>query len=225
MKIVLSIGGSVLAPDGVDLEYVKNIADLLIKLSVKHKLAVVVGGGAPARKAISKARAGGASWAECDYVGVLATRYNANALIRALAGRSNQEIPTSLPEAVVLFGNKILVMGGTEPGHSTDAVAALIAEWVRADLFINASNVDAVYDKNPKEHKDAKPFKEVDIATLLRIVGGGSMEAGKYPLLDLVSARIVERSKIKTIILDARNLKNLEDAIEGRHFKGTTLLF
>ena len=225
MIVVFSIGGSILAPDGVDVEYAKRLASFLRGLAAKHRVAVVVGGGRPSRRAIETARAAGASWAECDYVGILSTRKNAQSLIEALGEMSNKTVPESIHTAVALFGKKILVMGGTEPGHSTDAVAALLAEWVRADLFVNASNVDAVYDKNPKEFKDAKPFKEIDIRGLMKIVYSGSMEAGKYPLLDLTSARIIERSRIPTVILDGRDLGNMNAAVEGREFKGTRVTF
>jgi uridylate kinase len=225
MRIVFSMGGSVLAPDGVDERFAGDFASFLKAHSGRHEMAVVVGGGKPARRDIEKARSRGASWAECDYVGILATRANARALIDLLGGMSNDKIPESIHEASHMFGSGILVMGGSEPGHSTDAVAALLAEWVRADLFVNASNVDAVYDKNPREFRDARPFKEIMIGDLLRIVGAGSMEAGKYPLLDLTSARIIERSRIKTIILDGHDLPNLKAAIDGRKFMGTTVLF
>lgn len=225
MKVVFSIGGSILAPDRIDTGYVDELSNFLNELSLKNQVAVVVGGGKPARRAISEARARDASWAECDHIGVLATRENAKALAASLSSRANHGIPETIHEAVRMFGGKILVMGGTEPGHSTDAVAALIAEWVKADLFINASNVDAVYDKNPKEFSDAKPYEQISIGELLRIVDKGSNEAGKYPLLDHTSAKIIERSQLRTVILDGRNIPNMKAAIEGRPFKGTTVTF
>jgi len=219
------MGGSILAPDEVDEKFASSLAKFLTELAAKHEVAVIVGGGRPARRDIEKARARGASWAECDHIGILATRRNAKALIEKLGKNSNKNIPESIHDAAGVFGNKILVMGGTEPGHSTDAVAALLAEWVKADLFVNASNVDAVYDRNPREHKDAKPYKVIKISDLLQIVGAGSMEAGKYPLLDFTSARIIERSRIRTLILDGRDLKDMESAIAGRPFRGTTVVF
>ena len=225
MKIVFSIGGSILAPDRVDEDYAGKLSNLLIQLSQGNQVVAVVGGGRPARRAIEKARDKGASWAECDHAGILATRENAKALIQKLEGKSNRRIPESIHEAAESYKGGILVMGGTEPGHSTDAVAALLAEWLKADLLVNASNVDAVYDKNPKEHSDAKPYKEIPIKELMGILWNCSMEAGKYPLLDLTSARIIERSRIRTIILDGRDLKNLRNAIEGRPYKGTTVTF
>ena len=97
------------------------------------------------------------------------------------------------------FDNRnITIMGGTSPGQSTDAVAALMAEYIDADLFINATNVDGVYDKNPKEHKDAKLYKELSSEALIRLLSENSAKAGKYELMDFVAAQIVHRSKIRT---------------------------
>ncbi|MCX6694884.1 MAG: UMP kinase [Candidatus Altiarchaeota archaeon] len=225
MKIVFSMGGSIIAPDNIDQSFVGRASDFLIKLSKSNTLAVVVGGGAPARRRIVEAREKGASEAECDYVGILATRENAKALIDALDRNSNQGIPESVRDAVKSFGSNILVMGGTEPGHSTDAVAALLAEWTKADLLINASNVDAVYDKDPRKFKDAKPLKSVRIDDLIRLLEGQSVAAGQYPLLDPTSLKLIKRSSIRTIVLDGRNLPNMADAISGKKFSGTEVTF
>lgn len=224
MKIVFSIGGSVVAPGKLDRGFVKELADFLAALSKKNQIAVVVGGGAPARKRIREARAKRASEAECDYRGILATRENAKALANELGGKANREIPESIVDAAKLFGTRMLVMGGTEPGHSTDAVAALIAEWANADLLVNATNVDGVYDSDPKENSGARLLDVISIDELLGIVGEQPIGAGGYALLDLTAAKIVQRSRIRTLFLNGRDLNNIKNAIEGRPFRGTAVL-
>ncbi|MBD3389174.1 MAG: UMP kinase [Candidatus Altiarchaeales archaeon] len=224
MKIVFSIGGSILAPEGVDGDYVGKVSSFLSGISEGNEVAVVVGGGRPAREKISVARAKGASWAECDHVGILATRENARVLADALGDLAVEAIPESIHEAASLFGDRILVMGGTEPGHSTDAVACLLADWVKADLFVNASNVDAVYDKNPWENDDAKPLEEISVDDLIVLLEGEGMNAGEYPLLDHVALKVIKRSSIRTLVLDGRDLGNMRSAIEGRPFKGTSVV-
>ena len=223
MKIVFSIGGSILAPDGVDRQYVALLSTMLKELSTKHQMAVVVGGGKPARQKIAEARSRGVSWAQCDHIGIMATRENARYLVAALGREANRVIPESIYEAASIFGKRIVVMGGTEPGHSTDAVAALIADWVGADVFINASNVDAVYDKNPKKNLDAKPLESAGIDDLIRLLDGEGFNAGEYPLLDPTSLKVIKRARIKTIVLDGRDIDNMRAAAEGRPFKGTTV--
>ncbi|MFH0861539.1 MAG: UMP kinase [Candidatus Altiarchaeota archaeon] len=223
MKLVFSIGGSILAPGGVDQTYVALLSAMLKELSTKHQIAVVVGGGRPARQKIAEARAKGVSWAECDHIGIMATRENARHLVMALGREANRTIPESIYEAASIFGKRIVVMGGTEPGHSTDAVAALIADWVGADAFINASNVDAVYDKNPKNFPDAKSLETVRVDDLIRLLDGEGFNAGEYPLLDPTSLKVIKRAKIRALVLDGRDIDNMRAAAEGRPFKGTTV--
>lgn len=225
MKVVFSIGGSVIAPDELDSNFVKKLAEFIIRLSDNNQIAVVVGGGVPARKKIDDARNKGVSEAECDHVGILVTRENAAALIDELGDRANRQIPEAIADATEVFGEKILVMGGTEPGHSTDAVAALIADWTGADLFINATNVDGVYDKDPKEHDDAVLRETIAIDELLGMVKEQPIEAGKYALMDLSAVRVIQRSEIRTIFLNGRDIDNMENAIEGKAFRGTTVAF
>lgn len=225
MKLVFSFGGSILAPEKPDDRLIKALSSFLEILSDEHQIAVVVGGGYQARADIKKAKQEGFSEGQCDHVGILATRENAKALAKSLGKLANQDIPETIVDAGGIFGEKILIMGGTEPGHSTDAVAALIADWVRADLLVNATNVAGIYDHDPKINEDAKLLETIKIGDLANMIVAKSMEAGKYALLDLTAVKIIERSKIRTIVVDGRDLANLEDAIEGNDFKGTTIVF
>jgi len=225
MKIIFSLGGSVVAPDNIDKKFLTLVSSFMADLSTCNQLGIVVGGGAPARRRIAEVRKNGASEAECDYEGILATRDNATAVIKSLGGKASLKIPASVHEAAKLFGRKILVMGGTEPGHSTDAVAALLAEWVKADLLINASNVDAVYDKDPKKFKDAKSLRSINIDDLIKLLEGQSVAAGHYPLLDPSSLKLIKRSRLKTIVLNGRDLSNMRNALDGREYKGTVITF
>ncbi len=225
MKIVFSFGGSILAPDKIDDELVNKVADFLKSLLADHMVAVVVGGGAPARRRIKPVRESGASEAECDYEGILASRENASALANALGDSAVKLIPESVKEAVDYFtSDRILVMGGTEPGHSTDAVAALLAEWLDG-VFINASNVDAVYDKNPKDYSDAKPLVKINIDDLTELLSGEGVRAGEYALLDPMALKLMKRSKIKSYMVDGRDLDNIKACIDGKEFTGTEITY
>jgi len=119
------------------------------------------------------------------------------------------------------FG-KIAVMGGTEPGHSTDAVSALFAEYMKADLFINVSDIDGIYDKDPKKNKDAKRLENIPIDRLVDMIKGKSVGAGKYELIDILAVKVIQRSKIKTIFV-SKDIDNLRNAIDGKKFIGTVV--
>lgn len=224
MRIVFSYGGSILAPQDEDEDFVGEVAGLLSGLAGEHELAVVVGGGVPARKAIAKARKEGVSSpARLDWVGIRETRRNAGKLIKALGDAAQASIAESVMQAGESFGEGILVMGGTEPGHSTDAVAALLADWIEADLIVNASNIDYIYDRNPKEYDDAKPLESITAKKLVEMVAQMASGAGEYALIDLLAAKIIQRTGIKTIVLDGRDLENIRNAVEGKEFRGTVI--
>jgi len=221
MKIVISLGGSVLVPDKPDLEYMKDFAEFLN--SQENEIHVVVGGGKRARNYISDAKRGNASETECDYYGIKATRENAALLAKAVGSKASQDIPKSFIDAREMMNSgKIVIMGGTHPGHSTDGVAAMLADYIKADMLIKISDVDGIYDKDPDKFKDAKLLKKIDIKELIEMACKESQGAGKYALIDLLAAKTIERSGLKTVFV-SRDLNNLRKVVNGRDFVGTTI--
>ena len=108
----------------------------------------------------------------------------------------------------------IVVTGGLHPGQSTNGTAALIAEKIKATEFLNATDVDGVYDKDPNKYKNAKKFKKMELKDLRKMLVHEDSVAGGYDLMDIVALKIIERSKIKTRILKS-DLKTLEKVIKG----------
>lgn len=227
-KVVISMGGSLLYPKEFDYGYAKKFADLVLEARNDSDMAIVTGGGRLARKFIEITRKTGAKESVSDMVGIKATRINAFLLSTILGKKSEVEIPENIIEAIKIFKKKgVVVMGGTTPGQSTDAVAAEIAEHVNADVFINATNVKGVYDKNPKKHKNAKLYKKLSANDLVEMLSANSTKAGTYELMDIFAARMIQRSKLKTVFLDGHDLKNFRKAIEGeeknKRFRGTVI--
>jgi len=224
MKVTISLGGSIMVPDEPDINYIKKVANLLSELCNDHEIAVVAGGGKLAREYIEITRGLGSSEEFSDNVGIAATRMNAYLLISAIGSKANQKPALDIQTAAKQMGKgKIAVMGGTDPGHSTDAVAAELAEITKADLFIKATDVDAIYDKDPQEHKDAKRLDEISIDQLTPLVESQSSKAGTYALIDMRAVQALKRSKVKGAFLSGRDFDNLKRAIEGKDFKGTSI--
>jgi len=181
-----------------------------------HQLIVVVGGGEVARKYIKIAQQLGASEFVCDLIGIEVSRLNARLLITKLGSDAYVESLENLCELRRAFqSDKILVLGGLQPGQSTNAVGILSAEAVNADLFINATDVDEVYTTDPKENKRAKRLDVVETDALLKMLLTKKLEAGTYALFDPVAVKIVERSGITTRIIDGRDPTNIERIIKG----------
>jgi uridylate kinase len=224
MKLVFSIGGSVLAPDEIDEVFLEKIAFFLRNLSQKNKVWVVAGGGKLARKYIKAAKKLSADDDLCDWLGIYATRLNALLLASSIGKKANRQIPRTVGEAIKFSSSgNIVVMGGTEPKHSTDAVAAELARETQADLLVNASNVDGVYDKDPKKFPEAKLIPKITARELLKMVEKIPQSPGNYALMDKMAVESVIRSKVKTIILNGRNLANVEAAVDGEKFTGTLI--
>ena len=219
-RVVVKISGHLINPDNIG--SVLRYGECLRKLREKGlALAVVVGGGVYARKYISAARSVGASESLCDILGVHITRANALLLISAIGLEHAYPEP---PRGVEVFlkasaTGKIVVIGGFEPGQSTAAVAALVAEAFGANALLLATRVEGVYDKDPRVHRDAKLLKEVTVTQLREILSKTqSMKAGGYELLDPLALAIIERSKIPVIVFNGSKPELLEKiVVEGRN--------
>jgi len=115
-------------------------------------------------------------------------------------------------------------MGGLTPGHSTNAVAAIAAETISADLFVNATDVDGVYTGDPSKDPKARRLEEVTVDELSQILSKTGMAAGEYDLMDLLALRIIQRSKISTVILNGRTPENVLKALRNEG-TGTRLIY
>jgi len=224
-RVVVKISGHLINPDNIGL--VLRYGECLRKLRGKDvALAVVVGGGVYARKYISAARSLGASESLCDILGVHVTRANALLLISAIGlDHTYPEPPRSVEEFFKASATgKIVVTGGFEPGQSTAAVAALVAEAFGADVLLLATRVEGVYDKDPRVHRDAKLLREVTIAQLREILSKTqSMKAGSYELLDPLALAVIERSKIPVIVFNGSKPELLEEIVVERRNPGTLI--
>lgn len=217
MRVVLKIGGSLLYQDNrIQVEMIEAYAKQLGKaIEAGHDFVIVVGGGASAREFIAAARALGGSEANCDILGIELTRKNAELFTIALGDQAYSEVVESLGQLeVAKQSGRVVFMGGLTPGQSTNAVAALAAEITEADILLNATNVEGVYDRDPREG-NAVLLDELSIDELNEILSKGGTRAGEYQLFDPVAIRIVRRSKIRTIFFDGREVENLARILRG----------
>jgi uridylate kinase len=218
-RVVISLGGSVLVPS-LEKNHIREYTAILRRLGKDHRVFVVVGGGGEARRYIGVARTLGIDEATADELGIQVTRMNALLLAGALGEAAYPNIAESYRDAA-RFGEsgKIVVMGGVIPGQTTDAVAALLAEKVRADLVINWTSVDGIYSADPKKHRDAVKHSTLTPGELQAIIRGDRLEAGSNTVFDTLAAKIIGRSGIPLVVLDGRKPLDPRKAIQAR--KGT----
>ncbi len=212
-RIVIKLSGSLFSLE--DTKTLKQFAEFFVRSSKICQPIVIAGGGKIARHYISHARSSGADESTLDELGIEVSRLNAKLLIFALQEKAYPHPPTNLKEvANAADSGLIVVTGGLHPGQSTNATSALIAEKIRASVFLNATDVDGVYDSDPRKNKHAKKFKKIPLKKLRAMLVHQDSVAGGYDLMDIVALKVIERSKIKTRILKA-DIKTLDKAIRG----------
>ena len=216
-KVVISLGGSVIVPDKVDNNFLKKF-NSLIKKYPQNKFVIICGGGKLARNLQKEAKKlKKTTDRDLDWLGIYATRINALTLKNVL--KIKGKIITN-PNDEIEFKENVLVGGGWKPGFSTDYDAVLIAKNINADILINMTNVDYIYDKDPKL-KDAKPIKKVKWSELRKIVGN-KWEPGLNMPFDPIASKEAEKLKMKVIII-GNDLNNLGNVLNGREFNGTLI--
>lgn len=202
----------------------KQYSDILTNLTRNVQLIVITGGGSIARLYINFARKLGLDEASLDLLGIAISRVNAKLLIASMGHFAYPEVPMSLDDvARFVESNKIIVSGGLHPGQSTNATSALIAEKTRASEFINATDVNGIYDSDPRKNKNAHLFAKIELDKLLNMLLKESSMAGEYDLLDIVALKVIERSKIRTKVI-LSNPKNISNTVQGRKYIGTELV-
>jgi uridylate kinase len=216
---ILKLGGStVWGPDHVHVDRIRALAE-----TIRDSFAVtgiVVGGGIVARKYITAARAMGAGEAMCDQFGIDTSRVNARLLIAALGDRAYPEPITSLAEArIAALTNKVLVMGGLVPGQSTTSVTFELAETLGARNVLILTDVDGVYDSDPRKNLQAKKYSEITISELERVIvgAGGDRQAaaGEYRIFDAVSTQIFRRTDFEVRLLSGNKMDPLRRLLAG----------
>jgi uridylate kinase len=222
---VLSVGGSLVSPaGGIDTRFLKGFRDLILRhVNRGWRFVIVVGGGTTARQYQEAARGiGELKREDLDWLGIHATRLNGHllrTLFRGTAHRIMLKDPTRSPTRWVA---PVLIGAGWKPGWSTDYVAIRLAKRLDIDFVVNLSDVDYVYDKDPRAHADAEPICEIGWKDFLKLVGT-KWDPGLHAPFDPVASKLAASSKMKVAIVNGTNLKNLDALLSGHRFTGTMI--
>lgn len=220
---ILSLGGSLIYPKEIDVVYLKEFRKIILSLLPSgKKFGIVTGGGWICREYIRKANEViPLGTYQNDMIGILTTRMNAQ-LVRELFGDLAYKDVIIEYEKKIHTDKSIVVGAGAVPGSSSDKDAVLLAIMYGAKTVINLTNVDYVYDKDPRKFPDAKPIKKISWQDFKKIVGG-DWKAGMNLPFDPIAAQLAEKEKITVIVLNGANLSNLETFLSGKEFVGTVL--
>lgn len=221
--LILSLGGSVIAPDKVDVEFLIKFRQIVLDYVAKgNRMIMVTGAGAIGRKYIGYTQEVNADVLEedLDWVGIAATKLNAE-MVRVMFGDNAYKDVVTNPTAPIKTDRKIIVGSGWIPGCSTDKDAVLLAENFKAKTVVNMTNVDYVYDKNPAKFKDAKAIPKMSWEDMTYLVGDKWTPGANLPF-DPIASKKAEELGLKVVIL-GQDLDNFKKFLEGKKFKGTVI--
>ena len=226
--VVVALGGSLLRPEVEERHnWLQSLVEVIVSsVESGSKVALVVGGGAPAREGIELAKPFIEDVAHLDRIGIAATRLNATIVREAISEGGlavSRKIPESTAEAAVELENcDVVVMGGTEPGHTTDAVAIRLAIQSGAEKCVIATNVSHVYSQDPRDNHDAESFDDLTLRELQQIVGPPEhAEAGTSQVVDPIGVGEAVDHSMPLDVLDGRDTQVIKKSLEGDDFEGT----
>lgn len=221
---IISLGGSLIVPNEIDAIFLKNFKMLILKnLRKNRRFFIIAGGGKTARVYQKSAeKIGELTRDDLDWLGIHSTRLNAH-LIRTIFRReAHKRIITNPLNHKEPFGEKIMVAAGSKPGWSTDYIAVLLAKKYGIETIINMSNIDYVFNKDPREHRDAKAIKNISWHNFRKIVGN-KWDPGLNLPFDPIASKLAEKLNLKVIILNGKNLKNFDNCLNEKNFNGTII--
>ena len=216
MRIVLRIGGSVVASP-VNTELMRKYAEIVRTLKEQgHEVAVVVGGGSLAREFIAIAKKLGLDEPAQDDIAISVSRLFAQLLLMKLGEMSGRKVALTLDDAAkCLSEGKIIVTGGLKPGITTDAVAALVAERINADLLVKGTDQDGVYNKDPRKHADAVKLDHLSFDDLSNVFSENKHKAGIHQIVDPEAVKILKRERMKLVVVNGFEPANILAAVNG----------
>ena len=224
---ILSVGGSIVAPENPDVSFIGNFKKTILEYlaeDTERRLVFIIGGGGPAReyqKAYRDILAGEEDPAEQDWIGIMATRLNAQ-LIKGIFGEYCSHDVVTDPTSVTSFDGRVLVAAGWKPGFSTDNDSVLLAENLGADTVINLSNIAKVYSADPKKNPDAVSLDSLTWTEMRKLVGD-TWIPGKNVPFDPVATKKAAELGLTVITAEGRNIPNLKKILNGEDFYGTVI--
>lgn len=222
--IVMSLGGSLIAPDQIDIKFLKSFREVILKFVKKgNKVIIICGGGDTARnyQRAAKKIFSSVSTKDLDWMGIAATRINAE-LVSSIFGNMAYENVVLDPAKKVKTNKKIIVGGGYKPGRSSDMASVILAKTYGAGTVINLSNISYVYDKDPSKFKDAKVKKKMNWSEFQKLVGDKWVPGAHLPF-DPVATKLAAKEKMTLYVAKGSNLPNLEKILQGKAFVGTKI--
>ncbi len=228
---VLSVGGSIVVPETPDTDFLKKFVSMTrewLSKDSSRRLILVVGGGGPARiyqgayrEILSGLSNSNADNSEADWIGIMATRLNAQLLKASFCDLCPNPVVYN-PTDDIEFKGQVLVAAGWKPGFSTDTDAVYLAEKFSADTVVNLSNIEKVYTDDPRKNPDATPIDSITWTDFRKMVGD-EWVPGKNCPFDPIASKKAQELNLAVICAGGKNIENINAILNGQDYIGTTI--
>jgi uridylate kinase len=222
--IVVSVGGSLIVPEGIDVSFLKNFRELVLQKTREGlSFFIITGGGKLARHYQEAAEAvhGDLDREDIDWMGIHSTRLNAH-LFRTLFKEEAQPRIVKNPTHRIKGRDPVIIGAGWKPGWSTDYCAVMAAKTLGAKKMVNLSNIDYVYDKDPREFPDAQKIESIDWKSFRSIIPD-HWDPGLSSPFDPIAAKEAESLGLEVAVINGKNLDEFGNYLKGESFKGTVI--
>ena len=223
-RIVVSVGGSLIVPDGIDTVFLTHFKTLVLeKVQRGFTFSIITGGGKTARRYQDAAQAVTAEITsqDRDWLGIHSTRLNAQLLRNIFVGYAHPQVIKN-PTIDIEAEEPIIIAAGWQPGCSTDYDAVLMAKNLGATRLVNLSNIDYVYDKDPKRYPDAKKIEKISWAEFRKIIPD-HWDPGLSSPFDPIAAKEAEALGLEVAIVNGAKLEEFSHYLDGKPFTGTII--
>ncbi len=225
---IINLGGSLIVPDEIDIEFLKRFRDLITYQIENHnqRFVFITGGGSTARKYQESAEEinNNITNEEKDWVGIHSTRLNAQLVKTIFKEYAYTRINTNPYDLEDFYSCKdpVMVAAGWKPGFSTDYDTALIAKFLGIKKIVNLSNISYIYDKDPKKYPDAKKVEEMSWPEFCKMVGE-TWTPGMHAPFDPVAAKFANKENLEVVTISGQNLDNLKRYLNNERFEGSII--
>ena len=218
--LVISLGGSIIVPAGIDSDFLKRFREIILGLE-QARFVIICGGGKICRNYQNAAKEmAGISKEDLDWIGIQATRLNAE-LVRSIFGETAYKKVIHDPHEEIDNSKRIVIGAGFEPGSSTDLRAVQMAERFNAGKVVNMSNIDYVYDDDPKKNPHAKKLTSITWADFRKLVGSEWAPGLNMPF-DPIASKEADKLGLEVVII-GNEISNLKRVLKGESYNGTTI--
>lgn len=225
---IVNLGGSLIVPDQINIDFLKEFRALIVEqiTQKEQRFVFIAGGGRTARLYAQAAQdvSEDVNNEDKDWLGIHATRLNAHLIRTIFRDYALPRINTN-PHDLEDFHQctqPIMIAAGWKPGFSTDYDSALLARYLGIKKVVNLSNIDFVYDKDPREFPDAKKIEEMSWAEY-RTMTAEEWTPGMNAPFDPVAAEFAEKEDLEAVTLKGTNLENLHAYLNDEKFDGTLI--